>query len=147
MRKITLLIVALLLAGCAKQLPEEPVRAVEDYLGGLPPALNAQTLDGIRPYATSEQAEKVARYVAMYLGEGKRIEAKLTAFEVRDAQAQGTSATVESGESWVFVYRDKDSGEVVSQEAYALEMKYHLVLQNGAWLVWNVEEVNRRESR
>lgn len=147
MRRIGLMLAVLMLVGCTKQPPAAPVQAVEDYLGGLPTALNAETLDGIRPYATDEQLDKVARYVGMYLGEGKRVAATLTELKVTDGEVLGSSATVDTTERWSFEYRDKDSGETIGREAYALDMKYHLVLQDGTWRVSDVEEVNRRESR
>lgn len=136
------LLVILTAAGCGRTSGPE-ADAVSGYLAGLPPALHAETLNGLRPYATGEEVDRVQRYVGMVLNEGSRMEATVDTVSIKDIETDGSASTVRTEEDWTVRYRDATTGGLQRTESYRLKVRYHLVLAGGTWLVAEVEELDR----
>jgi len=117
--------------------------AVLGYLDGLAPALHADTLSQLAPYATDEEIDRVRLYVAKTLNDGFRMEAVLNDVSVVSAESDGGAATVETREDWTIRYTVASTGLLDRSESYRIKTLYHLVLVDGTWLVSEVEETDR----
>lgn len=139
---VLLLSAALLAAGCARR-DGADVDAVRGYLDGLPAALHADTLEGIAPYATDEEIDRVRLYVAKVVNDGFRMEATLEDLAIRSADSEGSSATVLTEEDWSIRFVNSQTGAVDRVESYRIEASYHLIRLDDGWLVSEVEETDR----
>ena len=83
------------------------------------------------------------RYVAYVLHNGERMESTLASLAVKNEQADSGTAHVETVEDWSVVYRDSGSGRTIRVEKYRIHARYTLLLQDGSWLVNDVEELER----
>ena len=131
--------IATLTAGCSNT-DEEPARVVLGYAEGLEVALRGESLDGVRPYATPANVERVRLYVTQLAGEERLLDVALVELEVLETSPSSKSEgwVVEAVEQWT----SKPKGSRQSEpEIYEQLVRYTLVTVDGRLLVDEVEEL------
>lgn len=129
-----------LAVGCAKTVDAAEAEVVRNYAKGLPAVLAAQTLDGIRPYATPDHVDKMRLYVVMQTEERKvRVQARLISQEIVSTTTTGENqAEVVAAEHWSVVEYQRDTGDVASRKDEKSTATYSLYRAQGVWRVDDV---------
>ena len=127
------------LAGCSTA-SEEPEQVVLAYARGLEIALRGESLDGVRPYATVANVERVRLYVSQLAEDDRLVEARVQQFEIVSAEEgeQEGAWSVEVIERWSSVPLDDPGAET---EVYEQLVRYAVVTVEGTLLVDRVEEL------
>jgi len=135
---VLVVIAVIVLAGCTRQqIDAEQAQVVRSYAQGLVSTLEAESLDGISPYATPREVGRMRLYVVMLLEERRvRVDAQLLSQEIlATTSLSDSSANVVAFERWSLAYYDHDTGEFSSREDSEGETTYGLVRVDGRWYV------------
>lgn len=137
---LMLVLAAVLATGCAQKIDSTQAEVVRGYVSGLPGVLAAETLDGIKPYATSDQVDKMRLYVVMLTQQDHiRMQARLLSQEIVSTKTvSAQKATVVADEDWSLVSYSTETGDVTSRKEQRSKVTYTLYFVQGSWRVGDV---------
>lgn len=143
---LLILLFALGLSACGASARSDAADAVREYADLLPSVYSRGEPGLLAEVATDEEQNRVLMYILYLKQQRENLDTRLVALEVTGTEILdgGERAIVNTEEQWQYRSVDADTGE--SSAGYTVadyESEYTLILENGAWLV---SEVDVRET-
>lgn len=130
------------LVSCSRQ-EVEVSNTVTAYTRLLSEALAKPDASVVGLFASRAEIVRIDSYITYNLKDHRVIINELLAFDFKDIEISGQSASVNTYESWRFHYvDDKTRQRVTDDEIIDYLSTYHLIQSEGRWVVDRVEVVN-----
>lgn len=151
MKKYALLLLMLLpIMGCVSQEPSEHLEikdTVQAYTSLLIEGYKTLNMTPLNRISTPRRTTKAYHHMAA-LGEGNiRMDAKVEQIIFLDTKLLDTGkAEVKTSERWMCQYFNIDTGQKNSENIITYKNIYHLIYENGRWLVDDITIINSNET-
>ncbi|HBR18492.1 MAG: hypothetical protein A3G39_04350 [Deltaproteobacteria bacterium RIFCSPLOWO2_12_FULL_43_16] len=150
-RGLILLFFLVLVYSCNSATKDPEVSILETnirrYNRALIDAYKELSVDPLQEIASEREMGKVNMIIMGFRAKNQYMESELKGIEFKEIKRnKEDSADVETKEAWRFRYMDKKTGQEVKPWAEAeYKLSYHIIKNQGKWLVGTVEFVKEKK--
>ena len=144
----SIVVILLAIAGCASREEREVNKFVENYNKTLQMVYRTANLNLLGPYATEDELARVFPVIQALSASDSIMPTEIKKFNVDKSEilASGVKALVETRETWVYRWENKNTGRIVkpsNTESYHL--RYYIVKHKNGWKVDRIELIDENK--
>lgn len=136
---------AVFISGCSPSKEQKDVdNFVQNYCSVLQNVYARADMNILGHMATEKELKKVFPVVQALVATENVMKSEILKFKLKKTIVAADTATVQTSERWLFWWEDRKTGTINKpkvEESY--ELKYHLIKQNGRWMVDSIENLNK----